>query len=367
MVVGAAGKEHAAQLHIPRGKLTARGRISPNAPAGLLALPPSPLNLGRATWGHEGRLNAFVSAPQILPRDAWGPENDPVKNRLSWNVRQSLAAFVRTARQNPGQDVLPRWRAFGATPLPSSNLPMAQTASMTAPLGGTEVRVHAVRLSESARSARTLANEIADKLEVDKKPLRALKPFVEALNKDPGVAGFKIKISGRIGGGDMKSSMIEFNGRCSPASMMQRVDWGLSEAFTKTGLLGVRVLLAHTPRRPGAEGGDDAPREGWLDRMREKVALQETVRGGEAAGGAEAALLTASSSGAPAGAGAVGGLLGGPGPRGGRPFPAMDGQRRGLYTGAGAMRWPGAGTGVAMGATEGAATALRFLRLALRR
>lgn len=74
----------------------------------------------------------------------------------------------------------------------------------------------------------------------------------------------------------MKSSLLEWKGRCSPGNMETRVDWGLGEAYTKSGMLGVRVLLGHTPQRP--EAAADAPeRPVWLERMRGAVSGMQRV------------------------------------------------------------------------------------------
>ena len=154
------GQEHRPRVVPAKGLVSGQvdaGRLQRLGPAALVR-PRMPMNLGRATWGHRGRLQALVR-PVLMPRSAWGEGNDPVRNRLSWNVRQALAAYLRTAAANPkgerpihlrllaccwerrqcqadpagaiyhAEDVVGRWAAWGrcAETSRGSNLPMVQT------------------------------------------------------------------------------------------------------------------------------------------------------------------------------------------------------------------------------------------------
>ena len=60
-----------------------------------------------------------------------------------------------------------------------------------------------------------------------------------------GAEGIKVQISGRVGGAEMARSEMMKEGRIPLHTFRADVDYCLTEALTKVGILGVKVWICH--------------------------------------------------------------------------------------------------------------------------
>jgi len=123
--------------------------------------------------------------------------------------------------------------------------------------GGTEIeklqralealtqRIVKVSIQEVERpdlEARLVAQDVALQIENRIAPARAMK---EAMRRvmGAGAQGVKLKVSGRLGGGDIARSITMKDGRIPLQTLRADIDYGLVEAKTKYGHIGVKAWV----------------------------------------------------------------------------------------------------------------------------
>ena len=63
--------------------------------------------------------------------------------------------------------------------------------------------------------------------------------------------GVKIKVSGRLGGGEIARSLTMMEGRVPLQTIRADIDYGFTEARTKYGNIGVKAWVFRGERTPG--------------------------------------------------------------------------------------------------------------------
>jgi small subunit ribosomal protein S3 len=123
--------------------------------------------------------------------------------------------------------------------------------------GGTEIEKLQQRLEELTErtvkvsiqeverpdlEARLVAQDVALQIENRIAPARAMK---EAMRRvmGAGAEGVKLKVSGRLGGGDIARSITMKDGRIPLQTLRADIDYGLVEARTKYGHIGVKAWV----------------------------------------------------------------------------------------------------------------------------
>ena len=92
-------------------------------------------------------------------------------------------------------------------------------------------------------NAAVVAQGIADDLEKRIPFRRALKQALERVSSQKEVKGVKISISGRLDGSEMARYEWLKSGRIPLQTIRADVDFGLREALTKYGIIGVKVWI----------------------------------------------------------------------------------------------------------------------------
>ncbi|MBD3400704.1 MAG: 30S ribosomal protein S3 [Candidatus Coatesbacteria bacterium] len=126
-----------------------------------------------------------------------------------------------------------------------------------------KVAIDEVRSPET--NAQLVAENVAQQLEKRMGFRRAMKKVQEAALRR-GALGVKIICSGRLGGAEMSRTERYIVGRVPLHTLRADIDFGLAEAGTTAGRIGVKVWIYHGEKLPGTEGlkGSDinAPRGG---------------------------------------------------------------------------------------------------------
>jgi small subunit ribosomal protein S3 len=127
-------------------------------------------------------------------------------------------------------------------------------------LVGRRMRVNIVEIRMPEVEAALVARSVADQLERRVSHRRAMKQAVlRAMQR--GALGIKIKVSGRLGGGEMSRKDKEMVGRVPLHTLRADIDYGTSEARTTLGRIGVKVWVykgdirfeREEPERPAEE------------------------------------------------------------------------------------------------------------------
>ncbi len=109
-------------------------------------------------------------------------------------------------------------------------------------LTGRMVKVSIQEIERPDLEARLVAQDVALQIENRTAPARAMK---EAMRRviGAGAEGVKIKVSGRLGGGDIARSITMKEGRIPLQTLRADIDYGLVEARTKYGNIGVKTWI----------------------------------------------------------------------------------------------------------------------------
>jgi len=112
------------------------------------------------------------------------------------------------------------------------------------------VKISIQEIERPDLEARLVAQDVAIQIENRTAPARAMK---EAMRRvmGAGAEGIKIKVSGRLGGGDIARSITMKEGRIPLQTLRADIDYGLVEARTKYGNIGVKtwVFRGERPHR----------------------------------------------------------------------------------------------------------------------
>jgi len=109
-------------------------------------------------------------------------------------------------------------------------------------LTGRHVKVSIQEIERPDLEARLVAQDVAMQIENRTAPARAMK---EALRRvmGAGAGGVKLKVSGRLGGTDIARSITMKEGRIPLQTLRADIDYGLVEARTKYGNIGIKAWI----------------------------------------------------------------------------------------------------------------------------
>jgi len=124
-------------------------------------------------------------------------------------------------------------------------------------LTGRHIKVSIQEIERPDLEARLVAQDLAIQIENRTAPARAMK---EAMRRvmGAGAGGVKFKVSGRLNGADIARSITMKEGRIPLQTIRADIDYGLVEARTKYGNIGVKVWIfrGEHPRKSQREEGN---------------------------------------------------------------------------------------------------------------
>ncbi|MCD5407808.1 30S ribosomal protein S3 [Candidatus Bipolaricaulota bacterium] len=109
-------------------------------------------------------------------------------------------------------------------------------------LTGREVKIGVMEVERPELEAPLVAQDVAFQIENRINPYRAMKETIRRV-MSAGAQGVKIRISGRLGGADIARSVEMKQGRVPLQTLRADVDYGLAEAMTKYGVIGVKAWV----------------------------------------------------------------------------------------------------------------------------
>jgi small subunit ribosomal protein S3 len=108
--------------------------------------------------------------------------------------------------------------------------------------GTKRVRLNVVEIRQPELDAYLVARNIADQLERRVAYRRAIRQTVQRTTQ-AGAQGVKVLISGRLGGAEIARREKAMEGRVPLHTLRANIDYGLAEAHTNMGLVGVKVWI----------------------------------------------------------------------------------------------------------------------------
>lgn len=116
-------------------------------------------------------------------------------------------------------------------------------------LTGRIVKVSIQEVERPDLEARLVAQDVAIQIESRTAPARAMKEAIRRV-MGAGAAGIKLKVSGRLGGADIARSISMKEGRIPLQTLRADIDYGLVEARTKYGNIGVKAWVFRGEQTP---------------------------------------------------------------------------------------------------------------------
>ena len=107
---------------------------------------------------------------------------------------------------------------------------------------GRTVLINIEETKRSETSAQLVAENIASQLQRRIGFRRAMKKTLQA-SMDSGAQGIRIACNGRLGGSEMSRYEWYRRGRVPLATLRADIDYGVAEALTKVGIVGVKVWI----------------------------------------------------------------------------------------------------------------------------
>ena len=108
--------------------------------------------------------------------------------------------------------------------------------------GGKRVRLNVMEIRQPEQDAYLVARNIADQLERRVAYRRAIRQSV-ARAMQAGLRGIKVLVSGRLGGAEIARREKAMDGRVPLHTLRADIDYGLAEAHTNIGRIGVKVWI----------------------------------------------------------------------------------------------------------------------------
>lgn len=107
---------------------------------------------------------------------------------------------------------------------------------------GKKVRINIQEVRQPELNAVLVARNVADQLEKRVAFRRAMKQAVQRAT-ERGAKGIRISVAGRLGGSEMSRREQERRGRVPLHTLRADIDFGIAEAITTYGVIGVKVWI----------------------------------------------------------------------------------------------------------------------------
>jgi small subunit ribosomal protein S3 len=164
-------------------------------------------------------------------------------------------------------------------------------------LTGKQVQLNILEVKNPEADAQLVAQAVAEQLSSRVSFRRAMRKAMQSAQRSPQVKGIRVQCSGRLGGTEMSRSEFYREGRVPLHTLRANIDYGLYEARTTFGRIGVKVWIYK-----GDVSGSRAEREALealAARQQRRERPQRPRRSGSSgttAGGTEAGRAAAESS-----------------------------------------------------------------------
>jgi small subunit ribosomal protein S3 len=175
-----------------------------------------------------------------------------------------------------------------------------------------QVQLNILEVKNAESDAQLVAQGVAEQLSNRVAFRRAMRKAIQSAMRSPQVKGIRVQCSGRLGGAEMSRSEFYREGRVPLHTLRADIDYGLFEARTTFGRIGVKVWIYKGDvvggRREGVPAVD--PRAGERTARRERPQRRRSGASGTTSAGTEAGRAAAQAGANPPGEEAVGGAPG---------------------------------------------------------
>ncbi|HSV67026.1 MAG TPA: 30S ribosomal protein S3 [Mycobacteriales bacterium] len=120
-------------------------------------------------------------------------------------------------------------------------------------LTGKQVQLNILEVKNPEADAQLVAQGVAEQLSSRVSFRRAMRKAMQSAMKSSGVKGIRVQCAGRLGGAEMSRSEFYREGRVPLHTLRANIDYGMYEARTTFGRIGVKVWIYKGDVQPGAK------------------------------------------------------------------------------------------------------------------
>ncbi|HUR15024.1 MAG TPA: 30S ribosomal protein S3 [Mycobacteriales bacterium] len=159
-------------------------------------------------------------------------------------------------------------------------------------LTGKQVQLNILEVKNPESDAQLVAQGVAEQLSSRVSFRRAMRKAMQSALKSPGVKGIRVQCAGRLGGAEMSRSEFYREGRVPLHTLRADIDYGVYEARTTFGRIGVKVWI-YKGDKVMSRAEREAQEAALRQQRRERPARRGPRSGstGTTAGGTEAGRL----------------------------------------------------------------------------
>ena len=110
-------------------------------------------------------------------------------------------------------------------------------------LTGKQVQLNILEVKNPESDAQLVAQGVAEQLSSRVSFRRAMRKAMQSAQRSPQVKGIRVQCSGRLGGTEMSRSEFYSEGRVPLHTLRANIDYGIYEARTTFGRIGVKVWI----------------------------------------------------------------------------------------------------------------------------
>ncbi|MET0555891.1 MAG: 30S ribosomal protein S3 [Vicinamibacteria bacterium] len=151
-------------------------------------------------------------------------------------------------------------------------------------LTGKQVQLNILEVKGAEADAQLVAQGVAEQLSNRVSFRRAMRKAMQSAMRSPGVKGIRVQCSGRLGGAEMSRSEFYREGRVPLHTLRAEIDYGLFEARTNFGRIGVKVWIY---KGDVVGGKRESERQAALDAATREPRGGRGGRGGAGGGGGD--------------------------------------------------------------------------------
>jgi small subunit ribosomal protein S3 len=169
-----------------------------------------------------------------------------------------------------------------------------------------QVQLNILEVKNAESDAQLVAQGVAEQLSNRVAFRRAMRKAIQSAMRSPQVKGIRVQCSGRLGGAEMSRSEFYREGRVPLHTLRADIDYGLFEARTTFGRIGVKVWIYKGDVVGGRREGVAAdPRSADRAPRRERPQRRRSGASGTTSGGTEAGRAAAERADAPDNSGGI--------------------------------------------------------------
>ncbi|MDQ3717213.1 MAG: 30S ribosomal protein S3 [Actinomycetota bacterium] len=172
-----------------------------------------------------------------------------------------------------------------------------------------QVQLNILEVKGAEADAQLVAQGVAEQLSNRVAFRRAMRKAIQSAMRSPGVKGIRVQCSGRLGGAEMSRSEFYREGRVPLHTLRADIDYGLFEARTTFGRIGVKVWIYKGDVVGGKHERDIAAAAEARGPRRERPARRRSGASGTTASGTEAGRAAAEEASTGVGAGGAAGAV----------------------------------------------------------